>query len=378
MLVLVFSHLATDSRVLRQVRALSERYDVTSASFGPSPVAGVDHVQLTNMPPYRDGALSRLAYQAAFVLRLFPLIVRRNARNRAAFALLGSQEWDVVVANDVEALPLALRLAPRWGVHSDVHEYSTRQDEHSFRWRTFERPYFRWLVRTRLPKAKAVTTVSGGLAREYLREFGVAAEVVTNASALQSLEPRPVSSPIRLVHSGVPAVQRRLELMIDAVRMSTANVTLDLYLIDDGSDYLASLKARAVGEQRIRFLPPVDSGQLVSVLNAYDVGLCVLPPTTFNLAWCLPNKFFDYVQARLGVIVGPSPEMKHVVEEDGLGQVSDDFTAESLARVLDELDPVVVAGWKKAADAHAVELSSGPQTDIWVRSIDRIVGAAAS
>ena len=81
--------------------------------------------------------------------------------------------------------------------------------------------------------------------------------------------------------------------MIDAMRMTRADATLDFFLIDDGSPYLSSLHERAAGDPRIRFNPPVSLETLVPTLNQYDVGLGVLPPTTFNLAWCLPNKFFD-------------------------------------------------------------------------------------
>lgn len=374
-LVIVFSHLASDSRVLRQVRALSETFDVTSAAFGPSPIVGVEHIELADLGPYRKGAVRRALYVAGFLLRQFPLLSRHNARDRAAEAQLSSREWDVVVANDVETVPLARALAPRAGVLADVHEYPTRQNEHSRSWRWILRPYFRWLVITHLARATAVTTVSQGLADEYRREFGIDAAVVTNASALQPLEPTEVGSPVRLVHSGAPAVQRRLEIMIDAVIETRTDVTLDFYLLEDGSAYLAGLKARAAGCDRIRFRTPVGSSELVAVLAGYDVGLCILPPTTFNLAWCLPNKFFDYIQARLGVIVGPSPEMQRVVDETGVGRVAADFTAEALTRVLDELTPEGIAAWKAASHAHATELSSGPQAEIWRREIVRMLSA---
>ena len=370
---MVFSHLASDARVLRQIRVLSTRFTVTSAAFGPSPIEGVEHVQLEDLPPYRGGQLSRLAYIAAFMLRMFPMLSRRNPRDRAAEAVLAGRGWDVVVANDVETIPLARRLAPRHGVHADVHEYATRQNEHSLSWRWIMAPYYRWLVKSHLAAATAVTTVSGGIAAEYLREFGIRADVVTNASAYQDLHPTKVASPIRLVHSGAPAVQRKLEIMIDAVKMVDADVTLDLFLLDDGSAYLASLKERAAGESRIRFNDAVDSGELVKVLSGYDVGLSILPPTTFNLAWCLPNKFFDFIQARLGVIVGPSPEMQRVVEETGVGRVTEDFTVGALARVLEELDPSVISEWKAASDRHAEELSAGPQGEVWVGVIQRML-----
>jgi hypothetical protein len=160
-------------------------------------------------------------------------------------------------------------------------------------------------------------------------------------------------------------VQRRLEIMIDAVLQTDADVTLDFYLVDDESAYMESLRSRAGGSDRIRFNPAVPYDQLVRTLNGYDVGLSIFAPTTFNLAWCLPNKFFDFIQARLGVIVGPSPEMERFVSEYGVGAIMPDFEAASLARVLEQIDPETVAQWKQASSAHAHELSSESQSAIW-------------
>jgi len=112
---------------------------------------------------------------------------------------------------------------------------------------------------------------------------------------------------------------------------------------------------------------------LIRTLNGYDLGLSIFPPTTFNLAWCLPNKFFDFVQARLGVIVGPSPEMVRFVEEYGIGLVLPDFEPSSLAAALESLTAERVAAWKAASAAHAAALSSESQAGIWEELITRVL-----
>jgi hypothetical protein len=380
LLVLAYSHLAHDARVLRQVRWLSRRYEVTSAAFGPSPVDGVQHIELEDLPPYPPGVLSRFAYVLRFLLRMYSSVTRSNVRDRAAAARLSGRSWDVVVANDVGTLPLAFRLMPRHGVLADVHEYATRQNEHSRLWSWIESPYMRWLVEKWLSRAASVTIVSSGIADAYREEFGIHGRVVTNASVKRDLSPRPVGKPIRLVHSGLAARQRRLEIMIDAVRASKADVTLDFFLIADGTPYLSSLRDRAASDPRIRFKPPATLDTLTTTLNEYDVGLCFIPPTTFNLAWCLPNKFFDFVQARLGIVVGPSPEMMPIVTEHHLGVVAEEFTAAALAEVLDTLTPELVEQWKAGSHRASELLSAGPQFEAFQSSIEELLdqpGAAA-
>lgn len=365
LLVVTYTPIAREPRALKQIRYLRQHHDITTAGFGPAPFDDLPHIELEDAPPYRWGILGRFLYLVLLGLRLYPLLSGFSRRDAIARARLGRQDWDVVIAHDPQTMSMALTLSARLGVIADLHEYSPRQNEHSAAWRFLIAPYMRWLCRAKVTKAAAVVTVGQGIADEYRRQFGIESTVVINATPFQELAPQRVSSPLRLVHSGVPAVQRRLEIMIDAVLQTSADVTLDFYLVDDDSPYMESLRERAAGSERIRFNRPVRYDQLVSTLNGYDIGLSIFAPTTFNLAWCLPNKFFDFIQARLGVIVGPSPEMERFVTEFGVGAVMKDFEASSLAQVLENLDAETVSRWKSASSDHARELSSESQSAIW-------------
>jgi hypothetical protein len=92
-------------------------------------------------------------------------------------------------------------------------------------------------------------------------------------------------------------------------------------------------------------------------LNDYDVGVFWIPPTHTNARFALPNKFFDFVQARLAVAVGPSVEMQRLVEKHGLGVVSRDFSVQECAESLRSLSATTVASFKKASHLASRELS---------------------
>lgn len=364
-LVVTYTPIAREPRALKQIRYLRQHHDITTAGFGPAPFEDLPHIELDDAPPYRWGVLGRFLYLVLLGLHLYPLLTRFSSRDAIARQRLASGVWDAIIAHDPQTMSMALSLPARLGVVADLHEYSPRQNEHSPSWRFLIAPYMRWLCKTKVTKAAAVVTVGQGIADEYRRQFGIESTVVINATPYQELAPHPVSTPLRLVHSGVPAVQRRLEIMIDAVLQTSADVTLDFYLVDDDSPYMESLRQRAAGSDRIRFNRPVPYADLVRTLNGYDIGLSIFAPTTFNLAWCLPNKFFDFIQARLGVIVGPSPEMERFVADFGIGAVMPDFEATSLARLLEQIDVDTVSSWKQASSAHAEQLSSESQSAIW-------------
>jgi hypothetical protein len=73
------------------------------------------------------------------------------------------------------------------------------------------------------------------------------------------------------------------------------------------------------------------------MLRKYDIGLFYVEPTTFNLAHCLPNKLFEFIQAGLGVAIGPSPDMARILREYQCGVVSDSFDLDITSRCLNGL-----------------------------------------
>jgi hypothetical protein len=372
-LVLSFSPVADDARVLKQVRHLAGEFDVVTCGYGPPPPGVTAHVRVPDELQNRlDGRLITLrAYRAAY---------RAQAGVRWVRANLAPGTADVVLANDLDAVPLALALRPRAGVHADLHEYFPRLHEEHAAWMRRISPYQAWLCRTVLPRCRAVTTVSHRIAQEYAEQFGVEVGVVTNAAPYADLPPRPVGSPLRLVHSGACLRNRDLHVMVDAVVAAAgagAEVTLDLYLTANDPGYLEDLRARAAAAAGVVTVhPPVPYASLVTTLNRYDVGVHVLPPSSFNNANALPNKIFDYVQARLGLLVGPSPEMARLVHRHSLGVVATAFDAPAVAAAVAGLDAAGVTACKKAADTAARELSDAEQSRLWVESVREIAGGA--
>jgi hypothetical protein len=367
LLVLSFSRIIDDARVMKQVREFTRDFAVVTCGYGPAPEGVVGHVRIPDEILHNvlhDGRITRKAYHRAYWSLWSVKWAKKHLKRRT---------YDIVLANDVEAVPLALWLEPRCGVHADLHEYSPLLHEDWEGWREKITPYVEWLCEHYVSKASSWTTVSGGLAREYEKNFGFAAELATNAAPYQDASPTPVGPTIRLVHSGAALQDRRLHDLIGAIVDSKSPVTLDFYLTPNQPAYVEELR-RLAGESggRVRIHDPVPYDDLAATLRGYDVGVHVLAPTNFNNRWALPNKLFDYVQARLGVIVGPSPEMASYVEQYSLGAITADFEAPSLTAVLDAMTREDVMGWKAAAAGSARALSSESQVAVWRRAIDRL------
>ena len=378
--VLSFSPIARDPRVLRQVRLLAGVADVTTCGYGPAPDGVVRHVQVPDaLAPWRPGRVGRFVGPALLALRRHRRLYARSPRIGFVLDALPPGSMDVVVANDALAAPLALALRPRAGVHSDLHEYAPRQGEDRLLWRLLVGPLMTWACRS-VRDVASVTTVAQGIADEYGRELGFRPAVVPNATAYRpDLVPMPVASPVRLVHIGIAGRARRLETMIDAVALlesrSPGSTTLDLVLAPGDVSYIAELEVRAAATGgSVRVLPPVPFDEIVPVLTRYDVGIFVCPPTTFNLLHALPNKLFEFVQARLAVVVGPSPEMARIVTEHGLGVVADGFGVEETASALATLTPERVAEHKAASHRASEALSAERLSAPWLDAVENLVG----
>lgn len=356
-LCISLSPLNRDARVLRQIKVLREFGHVTTVGYGPPPADSDRHIEV----PANLSSLPQTPSGVAL------LALRRWAKAElsapaVAFALdaLADERFDLVVANDARVLALADRVrhgAPLW---ADMHEWAPEERTHVLRWRILVAPLMTHLCRAYLPRAAAVSTVCASIANLYSTTFGVSPAVVRNSSERQSLAPSPLrSSRIRLVHSGAAVHGRSLETMIDAMRLLDSTYTLDFYLVPggDGGAYLRKLQSRAANDHRITFHAPVKPDALPETLNQYDVGVFWIPPTHTNARYTLPNKFFDYVQARLCVAVGPSVEMQRLVMKHRLGVVSEGFSAVQGAASLRALRPEDVEEHKRASDESSAELS---------------------
>ncbi|WP_217184506.1 glycosyltransferase [Streptomyces sp. AC495_CC817] len=352
-----FSPLTRDARVLRQIAVLAEFGDVTTVGFGPAPASASTHIEvpadLASLPQTVTG-VARLAIRAH---RSAEMAAPALAYARAALA---HERFDLVVANDARALPLAFEAAHGAPVWADLHEWAPEEQSHILSWRLLVAPFMTALCRTYLPQCAAVTTVSPLIADLYAERFGVDAGVVRNARPFEDLVPSPlVEGRVRLVHSGVAVPERCIETLIDATLALDERFTLDLFLVfGDDDRYRRELVQRAQGSERITFHDPVAPHDLPAALNAYDLGVYLLKPTTTNHRFMLPNKFFDFVQSRIGVVFGHAVEIDHLIAEHGLGLTVSGFESDDLVAALSSLTAEQVAGFKSNSDIAARALSS--------------------
>ena len=146
-----------------------------------------------------------------------------------------------------------------------------------------------------------------------------------------------------------------IENMIEMFKYLDDRFYLDFYLVGN-QKYINKLKEISKPYSKIRFLEPLPFNDIIPTMNQYDIGLAFFEPTTFNLRNCLPNKFFEYIQARLMLAIGPSYDMKKIVEQYELGIVSKNFDSKELAIELNKLSYDDILTYKENSNIASKEL----------------------
>ena len=361
-LILVFSDLNHDARVVRQINFLKDKYNTTVVCFDAPTNLNVEVIRIKRIKP----RLLQKAITSFFLLtRLFENAFQTLYDSPSLRIQLKQREFDLIIANDIECLPLAMRIKKREKILFDAHEFAPRHFEDKLVWRVFFQRFNQYLCKKYLPLTDAMLTVGEGLAKEYHKFYPVSPIILTNANYYADLKPLPVDSKsIKLIHHGAANPSRQLEIMIEMMDYVDERFTLDLMLLTPSiankktKGYLETLKKAIQKNKRIRIIDPVKSDQVVGFIHQYDMGIFLLPPINFNYANTLPNKFFDYVQARLAIAIGPTPEMAKLVNQFSLGIVSDEFTASSLARKINSLSHKEISSFKDNANQAAEVLSA--------------------
>jgi hypothetical protein len=146
--------------------------------------------------------------------------------------------------------------------------------------------------------------------------------------------------------------------MIEMMDFLDERFSLDMMLIVSGGAYWDKIVSMAGSRKNVKIIPPLRMEEIVPFTNQYDIGLYLCPPTSFNQKYTLPNKFFEFIQARLAVAIGPSIEMKKIVAQYDCGVVSDDFDPRSLAAKLSSLSADKIFHYKQQSHQAASVLCS--------------------
>jgi hypothetical protein len=152
---------------------------------------------------------------------------------------------------------------------------------------------------------------------------------------------------------------------------SLPDYELHLYLVATNW-YLAKLKLLSLlrGVSKRLFLHRPVSTELIPLsISKHDVALVLSPPVTENQLNALPNKFFESIQARLAIVVGPNPTMSSIVTSSGNGIVLGGWKTKDLVDGLKGLSGEEITRMKNASHRVAYEMSAESDFEVFRRLV---------
>jgi glycosyltransferase involved in cell wall biosynthesis len=178
-----------------------------------------------------------------------------------------------------------------------------------------------WIV----PKLNYTITVSDSISEAYHVKYGVDFLTIRNVSYSRMPELNPeiqkqYIARYRVMYQGALNVGRGIELMIRAM----ANLEEVLLLIvgeGDIEEELKNLTNEMNLNHRVLFVGKVPPNELHQLTVQCDLGLTLEEDLGLSYRMSLPNKLFDYIQARIPVLCSDLPEMSVIVEKYSIGEL---------------------------------------------------------
>ncbi len=271
---------------------------------------------------------------------------------------------DIFYANDLDTLPanfLAAKIRRKVLVY-DSHEYFTEMPELV---NPRAKKFWRFLEAKCLPHIRYNITVSASIADIYAKKHGRAFELIRNlpvsfkpnpGKTRKSLQLPENKAVVILQGGGINKDRGAEELIAASEYMPEVFI-----VILGGGDQMQELKTlakEAVARQRLRFVPRLEYEDMMAYTVLADLGLSLEKATNLNMEYSLPNKLFEYIQARIPVLSTSLTEKKKLIETYGVGELIDELSPPLLAKKIKEMldDKTKREQWKKNLAVAAGEL----------------------
>jgi glycosyltransferase involved in cell wall biosynthesis len=285
--------------------------------------------------------------------------------NIRLFLLLLFSRADILLSNDLDTLPanfLASRLRGKTLVY-DSHEYYTETPELVNR--KLVRSIWKGIEGWIFPKLKHVYTVNESIAGLFTEKYKVPVAVIRNlpyrheyvvGKTRQELG-LPADRRIILLQGAGINIQRGTEEMAGAMQYIEDAV----FVIIGGGDVLDQLKqqVRDAGlGGKVMFIPRMPFSRLYQYTVHADIAVTLDKDTNINYRFSLPNKLFDYIQARVPVLASDLVEIRKVVEEYGIGRIIHTHKPVEIAAAVKDMlgDTKQYEKWKENLSFAAEEL----------------------
>jgi glycosyltransferase involved in cell wall biosynthesis len=257
--------------------------------------------------------------------------------NLRLYCFLLFSNFDVLLSNDLDTLPANFLISKflKKPLVYDSHEYFTEVPELIYR--PHVKRLWEWLEEKMLPKIKHAYTVCNSIADIYTKKYGTPFQVVRNVPmASTSVKTKEKQTDEKVIlYQGAVNIGRGLEQAILAMKY-IENAKLIIAGDGDVKAQLEKLVEKENLHDKVEFTGKLPIEELVKLTPKADLGLSIEEDLGLNYRFALPNKLFDYIQAKVPVLVTDLPEMEAIVKNYNIGEITSSLKPEKLAKKIIE------------------------------------------
>lgn len=375
-LILCFNDLKKDPRVSRQIELLTKEYHITTIALKKSGFED-EFIEIKKLHNKINNKLFGVFY---LVLKMYQTYYNSTFNFEEVYKKISAKHYDLIISNDLNTLPFGVKISKiiKSKIIFDAHEYFPEEHNHKLYWRMLFKKYNIYLLKNNIKNINQMWSVSSGICNEYEKKYFKPVHLITNAPDKNTIKPTfNEGKVITVIHHGNADKARHIENMIDTIGSLSNKYALDLMLMANNSKrkkYLKKLKLYSKKYTNIRFINTVTKDEIIPFINKYDIGFYILSPINFNHQHALPNKIFEFIQAKLAIAIAPSLEMKKIIEKYNIGIVSKDFTVESMIESLAKLEFKEINNYKKNTLIAAEELNSKINKEKMLKLVGELMG----
>lgn len=317
------TEITSDSRIIKQVKAVGDLEDCNVYAFGVTASDRNEQTRISNTNIIGIFLYSRIFRLMPRAIRYFFEMIEFTTR-ALQFAL--KLKPALIHCHDTFVLPSGWLCKIFLGCKLvyDAHELESDKNGQSIILSkvTLAIEKICW------SKIDLLISVSDSINTWYVSNFGVKEYILVLNSPEIGLAPSHVSKRYFHEQYGIPEGQlvfvylgilgsgRGIEVSLDA--FTELSEKAHVVFVGDGP---LSLHIEKYCEKypNIHLHKPVPHQQVVSLVNSADIGLCFVENVSLSDYYCLPNKLFEYCFAGLPVLASDFPEIKKLVDQYSLG-----------------------------------------------------------
>lgn len=325
-IALVSNNIATDQRLIKVGSTLQNNcfdFHLVGTKHRGNP--SLDHI------PFKTTTINiffqkNFLFYAELQLRLLLALIKMPKKN------------SIILANDLDTLIPATIVSKIYNLPLVVDFHEIFSEMPSLKEGSIQKRVWKLIETQLVPRVKYSYTVSNSYANWFNESYGIEPEIIKNVPKQREAPNNSETLGQKIViYQGAINPSRGIDKMVLSMKFLDQ---VQLWIIGDGpllEEYKTLAKNTGV-EDKVRFFGKLSPTELKEITPKANLGLSLEEDNGLSYRYALPNKVFDYIQARIPILGSSDlPEIKELIEKYNIGDLIENHHPEHIASKINSI-----------------------------------------